>query len=263
MSLADAEILQPPVPVPSFGLAGRIALVTGGSQGIGWGIASGLAGAGAAIVIANRNEALGQSAAERLAASGVAAEFIRADVGVSGDIHALFDTIEDRHGRLDILVNNSGVVVRGLADGLDEADWDQQLAVNLKGPWLCARRAAGLMPHGGRIINIASLNAIRPGQNKFVYGVSKAGLVQLTRTLATEWAPRQITANAIAPGMIATARLEGVLDEQARAAALARVPLGRSGTIADVAGAALFLASDAAAYVTGQLLIVDGGSCLT
>jgi NAD(P)-dependent dehydrogenase (short-subunit alcohol dehydrogenase family) len=261
----DLDIMHPVMPPPSFDLRGQVALVTGGSQGIGWGISSALAAAGADVVIANRNIETGNAAAAKLRDEGHRAEFVGTDLSDDTAINSLFAEVARRHGHLDVLVNNAGIVVRGQADALPTSDWDRQLAVNLRAPWLCARAAAELMTHpdGGRIINIASLNAVRPGQNKFAYGVSKAGLVQLTRALATEWAPRQITVNAIAPGMIAAPRLDRTLDDAARNSAISRIPLGRAGTIDEVGALALFLASGASGYITGQVIIVDGGSCLT
>lgn len=260
---ALADQLQPSHAPVSFSLAGKTALVTGGGQGIGWAIASGFVQAGARIAIAGRNAEVGEAAVAKLQASGTEASFFLADLGQPDDIEVLFDEIGVRFGAIDILVNNSAMVLRGVALDLNLDDWNAQLAVNLTAPWLCSRRAVQLMPAGGRIINIVSLNATRPGKNKFSYGVTKAGLVQLTRALATEWADRNIAVNAIAPGMVSTPRLQSALTTTQQAEALARIPLGRAGAGGDIAGVAVFLASDAASYITGQVITVDGGSCLT
>lgn len=265
---ANDPYLHPRVAPVSFDLSGRAAIVTGGSQGIGWGIAAGLAQAGARIVVANRKEAIGETAAAALRDLGADAVYVQADVARAADADRVARATRDRFGRLDILVNCSGIVMRGTALELSEADFDATLSVNLKGAWLCSRAAAKLMIGAGtpgRIINVASLNAIRPGANKFAYATSKAGMVQLTRALATEWAPHGITVNAIAPGMISSPRMveHFAAHPDERRKAIERIPLGRPGTPGDVAGLAVFLASDASAYVTGQAIFIDGGSGLT
>lgn len=259
----SVDQLQPDLAPVSFSLAGKTALVTGGGQGIGWAIANGLAEAGARIAIASRSSDVGEAAAAKLMARNTEAGFFEADLAKPDDIDVLFDEFTVRFGTLDILVNNSAMVLRGAATEVSLDDWNAQLAVNLTAPWLCARHALRLMPAGGRIINIVSLNAVRPGRNKFSYGVTKAGLVQLTRALATEWADRNVTVNAIAPGMVSTPRLRSALTATQQAAALARIPLGRAGADGDIAGVAVFLASEAASYITGQVITVDGGSSLT
>jgi 3-oxoacyl-[acyl-carrier protein] reductase len=241
-------------------LQGRIALVTGASQGIGRACALELAKAGATVALAARNEAkLAEVAAEITAAGGQAAAFTL-DVAGEDSIKSGAKAILDRYGKVEILVNNAGITRDGLMMRMKRADWDDVLATNLTGAFLLTQALlpAMLRNRWGRVINITSVVG-RTGQAGQVnYAASKAGLIGFTRSLAREVASRNITVNAVAPGYIETP-MTAVLDEKQRAAMMAQIPLGRAGTDLEIAQSVAFLASDAAAYVTGHVLDVNGG----
>jgi 3-oxoacyl-[acyl-carrier protein] reductase len=242
------------------GLAGRIALVTGASQGIGRAVALELARAGATVALAARNEAkLSEVAAEIEAAGGEAAAFAL-DVASEESIKAGARAVIERFGKVEILVNNAGITRDGLMMAMKRADWDDVLGTNLTGAFLLTQALMRpmLKNRWGRIINISSVVG-RTGQAGQVnYAASKAGLIGLTRALAREAASRGITVNAVAPGYIETP-MTAVLDEKQRTAMMEQIPLGRAGTDAEIAQAVVFLASDAAAYITGHVLDVNGG----
>ncbi|HWE84719.1 MAG TPA: 3-oxoacyl-[acyl-carrier-protein] reductase [Terracidiphilus sp.] len=241
-------------------LAGRIALVTGASQGIGRACALELARQGATVALAARNEAkLAEVASEIAAAGGQAAAFAL-DVASEDSIKSGARAILDKFGKVEILVNNAGITRDDLAMKMKRADWDDVLATNLTGAFLLTQAVIRPMMKNrwGRIINITSVVG-RTGQTGQVnYAASKAGMIGMTRSLARELASRGITANAIAPGYIETA-MTHVLSEELRNQMLASIPLGRAGTDQDIAGAVSFLASDSAAYITGHVLDVNGG----
>jgi 2-deoxy-D-gluconate 3-dehydrogenase len=246
-------------------------------MGIGQAIALRLAEAGAAVMIADLDEAAARETAERIMASGGRAAAMRADVGVVADTHEMARQTVESFGRLDILVNNAGIFPFAAARDVSEQQWDRVLDVNLKGAFFAAQAAAERMiaqGHGGRIVNIASVDALRPTGNLAPYDASKAGLVMLTKALALEFAPHGMLVNAIMPGEIQTpgaakggAELRqerGVsVAEMTSAAFLARIPLQRLGQPDDVARVALFLVSGLADYVTGAAVVVDGGYLLT
>jgi len=242
------------------GLQGRIALVTGASQGIGRACAVELARAGAMVVLAARNEAkLAEAVAEIEGAGGHAAA-IPLDVASEESIKAGAKSVLERFGKVEILVNNAGITRDGLAMAMKRADWDDVLGTNLTGAFLLTQALLRpmLKNRWGRIINISSVVG-RTGQaGQANYAASKAGLIGLTRALAREVASRGITVNAVAPGYIETA-MTAVLDEKLRAAMVAEIPLGRAGTDVEIAQSVAFLASDAAAYITGHVLDVNGG----
>jgi 3-oxoacyl-[acyl-carrier protein] reductase len=242
------------------GLEGRIALVTGASQGIGRACALELARAGAIVALAARNEAkLAEAAAEIEAAGGQAAAFAL-DVASEESIKAGAKAVLERFGKVEILVNNAGITRDGLTMTMKRADWDDVLGTNLTGAFLLTQALVRpmLKNRWGRIINISSVVG-RTGQAGQVnYAASKAGLLGMTRALAREVASRGITVNAVAPGYIETP-MTAVLDEKHRAAMLAQIPLDRAGTDMDIAQAVAFLASDAASYITGHVLDVNGG----
>jgi gluconate 5-dehydrogenase len=245
-----------------FGLAGRVALVTGASSGIGRAVAGGLAEAGAAVVLVARRADTLAAVETAIRAAGGAAAFVVADLGRRSDVEAAATRAAGAFGAPDILVNAAGLNVRKPMDELVVADWDEILAVNLTAAFLLGQALApAMVARGwGRIINVTSQQAQRAFNHSGAYGVAKAGLAALTRSQSEAWSPHGVTANALCPGLIATPMTAAVLADPASAAALAaRTHCGRNGVPADLVGAALFLASPAAAYVTGASLAVDGG----
>jgi 3-oxoacyl-[acyl-carrier protein] reductase len=242
------------------GLQGRIALVTGASQGIGRACALELAKAGATVALAARNEAkLAEAVAEIEAAGGQAAAFAL-DVSSEESIKAGAKAVLERFGKVEILVNNAGITRDGLMMRMKRADWDSVLGTNLTGAFLLTQAVIGAMMKNrwGRIVNISSVVG-RTGQaGQANYAASKAGLIGLTLSMARELASRGITVNAVAPGYIETP-MTAVLNEQQRTAMMATIPLGRPGTDVEIAQSVAFLASDAAAYITGHVLDVNGG----
>src|SRR6185437_16093295 len=241
-------------------LAGRIALVTGASQGIGRACALELAKAGATVALAARNQSkLADVAAEIAAAGGQAAAFAL-DVASEDSIKAGVKAVLDQYGKVEILVNNAGITRDDLAMKMKRADWDDVLATNLTGAFLLTQAVMRpmLKNRWGRIVNITSVVG-RTGQTGQVnYAASKSGMIGMTKSLARELASRGITVNAIAPGYIETA-MTHVLTEELRTQMLASIPLGRAGSDQDIANAVAFLASDAASYITGHVLDVNGG----
>ncbi|MCL2029624.1 MAG: beta-ketoacyl-ACP reductase [Deltaproteobacteria bacterium] len=240
----------------------KVVLVTGGARGIGRAVALSLAGPESAVIITHR-DAASPGAAETLALLQAKAGAAEAQVWAAEDSKAAGENIEAlaaRFGRLDVLVNNAGLARDNLALRLSDEDWEKVLSANLFSAFNCARFAARIMMRRrwGRIINLSSVVAHTGNIGQANYSASKAGLQGLTRTLALELAPRNITVNAVAPGWIETDMTAG-LPEKVRSAFLERVPLGRPGTAEEVAGAVAFLASEEAAYITGQTLHINGG----
>lgn len=244
-------------------LQGRIALVTGASQGIGRAVALELARNGAVVALAARNqEKLAEAAAEIEAAGGQAAVFAM-DLADEESIKSGAKAVLDRLGKVEILVNNAGITRDGLMLRMKRADWDDVLNSNLTGAFLLTQALLSpmLKNRWGRIINLSSVVG-RTGQAGQVnYAASKAGLIGLTRSMAREFASRGITVNAVAPGYIETP-MTAVLDEKQRTAMLAQIPLGRAGTAEEIAQSVAFLASEAAGYITGHVLDVNGGMYL-
>ena len=242
----------------------RAALVTGGGKGIGRAICLALADQGVNVAV---NYAGSQAAAEETAAAcrarGVEALAIQADVSDAGQVDALFEKTLEAFGRVDILVNNAGITRDNLIVRISEADFDAVLSTNLKGAFLCCKKAARLMmrQRSGRIVNISSVVGLRGNPGQTNYCASKAGIIGLTKSLAKELSSRHVTVNAVAPGFIDT-DMTRVLPESARDAILSQVPLGTFGRPEDVAAAAAFLASEQAGYITGQVLCVDGGMAM-
>ncbi|MFG2136554.1 SDR family NAD(P)-dependent oxidoreductase [Streptomyces sp. NPDC048650] len=249
-----------------FSLAGRTALVTGGSSGIGRAIGEALARAGAAVVLVARGTDALREAVGELRTAGCAADWVGADLGDRDALEAAAEEVVRRHGEPDILVNAAGVNPRPPMGELAVPDWDRAMAVNLTAPFLLGQRfAPGMADRGwGRIVNIASQQAIRAFGNSGAYGVSKAGLTALTRSQAEAWSRHGVSVNAIAPGFVRTPLNEAVFADPERTAAMARRTMaGRNGELDDFAGAAVFLAGPGAAYVTGQTVFVDGGFSVT
>ena len=243
-----------------FDLTGRVAIVTGGNGGIGLGMATGLAEAGARVVLAGRNLSKGQSAATRL---GQDAVFIQVDVTKESDCKHMIQQTMDLFGRLDVLINNAGMAIRKYPQDLEEAEWHQVMNTNLTSAFLCCKAAypAMVTSGGGKIINIGSVMSTMAAPHAAPYAASKGGIVQYTRALATAWAKDNIQANSILPGWIDTE-----LTEKARVqvpglneTVLTRTPAGRWGTPKDLAGLAVFLASPASDFVTGAAIPCDGG----
>ena len=249
-----------------FSLNGRTAVVTGGSSGIGKGMALALAGAGARVVIVARQAAAIDGTLSEIRSAGGVASGVRADLGDRAEIGPACERIRAEFGEPDILLNAAGVNIRPPLDQLTTDEWDQSLAVNLTAPFLLGQEFGPSMAARGwgRIINVASQQAVRAFGNSGGYGASKAGLVALTRSQAEAWAGSGVRCNAIAPGFVATPMTRQVADDPVRSAALAaRTMIGRNGQPADFAGVAVFLASDASDYLTGQLICVDGGFSAT
>jgi NAD(P)-dependent dehydrogenase (short-subunit alcohol dehydrogenase family) len=244
-------------------LTGKVAIVTGAGRGIGAAIAGAFAEAGADIVIADLNQESAQQTADRLSALGRRALAVAANVGVPAQVSRLFDAVRTEFGRLDILVNNAGIWFRKPFLEISDSEWDLVLTTNLKGTFLCTQEAARIMmpQKHGCIINIASHAGLfySRGQGAH-YAASKAGIIQLTRVLAFELGPFQIRINAVAPGGTNAAASTEVKPQATLNRESASNPLGRRGEPEDIAHAALFLASPMASFMTGQTLVVNGGS---
>ena len=242
-------------------LEGKVALVTGGSRGIGEAIALRLAEQGADVAVcASRSLERAQEVATRIETTGRKSLALQADVADEEAVTGLFKQIEDELGPVGILINNAGINRDGLMMRLKPEDWDAVLNVNLRGAYLCTKVAARPMmkARSGRIINISSVVGLRGNAGQANYAASKAGLIGLTKSTAREFASRGITVNAVCPGYIPTEMTEGI-PEDAKEALLAQIPLGRMGSPDEIAAAVGFLASDDAAYITGQAVVVDGG----
>ena len=242
-------------------MEGKVALVTGGSRGIGRAICLELARRGAAVAVNFAgNEAAAQETAEACRALGVQAELFRADVADPAACEELVKAVKERFGRVDILVNNAGITRDGLLMTAKAEDFDQVLDTNLRGAYFCMKAASKLMMRQryGRIVNLSSVVGLRGNAGQTGYAASKAGILGLTKAAAKELAARNITVNAVAPGFIDT-DMTSVLPEKAKEAMLTTIPMGRPGAPEDVARAVAFFAEESAAYLTGQVLCVDGG----
>ncbi len=243
---------------------GKTAVVTGGSRGIGRAVCLELAAGGANVVLCYAgNEAAAQETVQAVEALGAKALAVRCDVSDAVQVDALVKSAVEVFGRIDILVNNAGITRDNLLMRMSEADFDAVVAANLKGAFLCMKAASRLMlkQRYGRIVNLSSVVGLRGNAGQVNYAASKAGVIGMTKSLAKELASRGVTVNAVAPGFIET-DMTAALSEAARSAAQGSIPMGRLGGPEDVARAVGFLASDDAAYVTGQVLAVDGGMAM-
>lgn len=262
-----------------FDLSGKVAIVTGGAVGIGLGIVDRLSEAGAAVMIADIDEKGGADAVSSLAAKGRKVAFIKTDVSRIGEITNALAAAKKQFGVADILVNNSGIFPMSPVMSTTEELWDKVIDVNLKGVFFFSQLAAKAMIESGKpgkIINIASIDALHPTGNLVHYDASKGGVLMMTRSLALELSKHNITVNAIAPGGITTPGTAKIADSLLKGSGLtpeafaemmkgfgARIPMGRQGEPDDIAAPVLFLASDAARYITGETIVVDGGYLLS
>jgi 3-oxoacyl-[acyl-carrier protein] reductase len=241
-------------------LEGRVSLVTGASRGIGRAIATALAAEGAHVVLGGRDAARLAEAVEAIRGAGGSAEALSLDVADRASVEGAVGSVLLSRGRIDHLVNNAGITRDNLLLRMKDEEWQQVMATNLTGVFLCTQAALKpmLKQRSGRIVSITSVVGLGGNAGQANYAASKAGIVGFTRSVAREVASRGITANAVAPGFVET-DMTAAMTPKAREAVLAAIPMGRVGRAEDVAAAVVFLVSDAAAYVTGQVLAVDGG----
>lgn len=245
-----------------FDLSERVAIVTGGSKGLGSGMAYALAEQGADIVIVSRNQAEGELVAAKIRDMGRKSMALSVDVQDISSISQMVKTVTKEFGRIDILINNAGVGITKFALEVTEEEWDKVVDTNLKGVFFCAQAVARVMKEQkyGKIINISSLAGVKGSNAMAPYCASKAGVINLTRALAKEWARYHIHVNAIAPGYIQTSLNEEELsNESFRNNILSAMPIKRLGELDDLAGTVILLASEASSYMTGQTIFIDGG----
>ncbi|APG25636.1 3-oxoacyl-[acyl-carrier-protein] reductase [Syntrophotalea acetylenica] len=238
----------------------KVAIVTGASRGIGRAIAVAMAASGVKVVVTARSADALQSLVLEIQAAGGQALSVPSDIASSADVERLFETALENFGRVDILVNNAGITRDTLLVRMKDEDWDAVLDTNLKGPFLCTRAAARIMgkQRSGRIVNISSVVGEMGNAGQANYCASKAGLIGLTKSVARELAKRNVTVNAVTPGFIVTDMTE-VLSDKIKENLLGQIPVGRFGEAEDIVAAVMFLASDQAGYITGQVLGVNGG----
>lgn len=247
----------------NFNLEGKIALITGASRGIGAAIATTLAQYGAHCILVSRKQEALQEVVDQITGDGGKAEAVACHMGYIDKIEALFQDVESRHDKLDILVNNAATnPYFGKMVGADETAWDKTFGVNLKGPYFMIQKAAALMKKNGSgaIVNVSSVNALRPEFMQGMYSMTKAAILAMTQAYAKELAPHNIRVNALLPGLVKT-QFSGALiaNDAAYKYAMQKIPLGRPATPDEMAGAVLYLVSDAASYTTGSNLTCDGG----
>ena len=243
-----------------FDLAGKVAIVTGASRGLGKAMAIGLAKAGANVVVSDILDTT--ETVEEIKKFGREAIGIKTDVSNKAEVETMVKQTVEKFAKIDILVNNAGIFRMSPAEGMKEEDWNKVIAVNLKGEFLCAQAVGKQMikQKSGKIINIASVAGLQAFSQSSAYNASKAGVILLTKTLAVEWGKYNIQVNAICPGVFKTAMTEGFLkDENFIQMIKNRVPLGRYGEPEELVGTVIYLASKASDYVTGHTLVIDGG----
>jgi NAD(P)-dependent dehydrogenase (short-subunit alcohol dehydrogenase family) len=246
---------------PDFRLDGQTALVTGASKGIGWDLAKALAAAGASVAVAARDLDSLERLASEIQADGGEALAVELDIRDTAGIGPAFERVREHFGSLDVLVNNAGLGANHRAEDVTEADWDDMMAVNLRGLFFACQAAGRIMldQGSGRIINMSSQAGVVGIREHAVYSASKGGVNMLTKVLALEWSSRGVTVNAVAPTFIYTPGTAERLDQpEYLEGVLSRLPIGRVGTTTDVAAAVLYLASPAGAMVSGHVLVVDG-----
>lgn len=239
---------------------GQVAIITGGGRGIGRAIAEGLAKKGVNLTIADINPDTAAETATDLASLGIKTAGMKLDVSSQEEVKKVFEKVRKEFNRIDILINNAGITKDGLMIRMKEEDWDTVMSINLKGVFLCSKEVIKDMSQRryGRIVNISSVAAFMGNPGQANYSASKAGIMGLTKTAAKEYASRGITVNAVAPGFITTAMTD-VLPENVKEEMRKLIPLGRFGTIEDVANAVIFLASPESGYITGQVIHINGG----
>ena len=246
-----------------FRIDDRVAVVTGGVRGLGWEIAQALAEAGAHVALTSRDRAAAEQAAENLRElTGRTCVGVVVDVTHAEQVDAMAATIRQALGPIDILVNNAGVNIRGPLTELTVEQWEEVIRTNLTGPFFCSRAVAGdMLGRGwGRVINLGSILSTISIPDRTPYASSKGGLLQMTRTLALEWADKGVTVNAICPGPFATEMNRVLLDDAEKYRAfVAKIPMGRWGELEEIGPVAVFLASEAASYITGAAIYIDGG----
>ena len=246
-----------------FSLKGKSGIVTGAGSGIGKAIANGLVQAGAEIVIVGRNRERLEKAATEIEKFGGPVIALQADISKMEEIKKVVDRAVKEFGKIDFLFNNAGIVRRAPSEDFTEKDWDETISTNLKGPFFLAQAVARVMifqKRKGKIINTSSLSAVQGGKRVPAYAASKGGLAQVTKSMANDWARYNILVNALGPGWVKTELTEPLQQDRERYAEITnRIPLGRWADPEDLMGAAVFLASDASDYVTGQTIFVDGG----
>jgi len=243
-----------------FDLSGKVALITGASRGIGQSISIILAQNGAHVICVSRNINDVQSVADKITNQKFVASAASCDISSTHNVTELVKDIIEKHGRIDILINNAGIASDNLLMRMSEDDWDNVLNVNLKAAFTAIKAASRTMikQRSGRIINISSVVGLMGNAGQVNYAASKAGLIGMTKSVAREFASRGITANCIAPGYIET-EMTNKLKDEVKSSLNEQIPLGRIGNVEDIAYAVAFLASDEASYITGQTLAVDGG----
>ena len=248
--------------MPARRVDGQVALVTGGSRGLGLGMALALAHVGARVALAARTASQLEHAVEQVRQVGTEAFAVPTDVADVAAVRTMVETVVQRFGRLDILINAAGVNIRKPADAFTEEEWDRLMAVNLRGAFFACQASARVMRQqgGGKVINVGSLSFEIVVPNIALYAISKGGMRQMTRALAVEWAADNIQVNAIAPGRFWTDMTDSIFSDPALYhSAVSVIPQGRPGFPADLAGATVLLASPASNYITGETIVVDGG----